>query len=96
MSIGNFFIALFDAILCSENNLHDVDSLIREMWRVVKTDGHYIVISHGPPERRLPHFNRILPGVPVEVIRISKFLVLLFTLFSPFISESSTYMNSNL
>lgn len=64
--------ALFDAILCAEANLHDVDSLIREMWRVLKTDGHYIVISHAPPERRLPHFSRILPGVHVEISRIGK------------------------
>eukprot|EP01033_Poteriospumella_lacustris_P000825 gene825-588_t len=64
--------ALFDAILCAEANLHDIDSLIREMWRVLKTDGHYIVISHAPPERRLPHFSRILPGVHVEISRIVK------------------------
>ena len=66
--------ALFDAILCAEANLHDIDSLIREMWRVLKTDGHYIVISHAPPERRLPHFSRILPGVHVEISRIGKFI----------------------
>lgn len=65
-------VALFDAILCAEANLHDIDSLIREMWRVLKTDGHYIVISHAPPERRLPHFSRILPGVHVEISRIGK------------------------
>jgi ubiquinone/menaquinone biosynthesis C-methylase UbiE len=75
--------ALFDAVLCSESNLHDIDSLIREMWRVVKTIGHYIVISHTPPERRLPHFGRNLPGINADVIRICKG----FSKYSLFISD---------
>lgn len=66
------FTALTDAAMCSVNNLKDSDATLREMWRVLKPDGTYLIVSHAPPERRLPHFNRSLPGIGVEVKRIRK------------------------
>jgi SAM-dependent methyltransferase len=64
--------ALSDAILCSENNLKDVDILFREMWRVLKTGGTYLIISHAPPSRRLQFITKSLGNMDIEVMRIPK------------------------
>jgi len=43
---------LFDALLCSQDNLSNMHALVGEMYRVLKPGGVYIVISHGAPESR--------------------------------------------
>lgn len=40
---------LFDTFLCNENNLRDVESYLKECYRVLKTGGVLLVISHGGP-----------------------------------------------
>lgn len=62
---------LFDALLCSTQNLSDIQLLLREMFRVLKPDGSYIIISHGGPDKRL-HFIKQTIDVEVEVISIPK------------------------
>jgi ubiquinone/menaquinone biosynthesis C-methylase UbiE len=32
--------------------------MMKEVQRVLKTDGHYIAISYGKPENRAYHFER--------------------------------------
>jgi len=64
--------ALSDSVLCSEHNLKDIDILIREMWRVLKTGGTYLMISHAPPARRLDFITKSLGNLDVEVIKIPK------------------------
>jgi len=63
--------ALFDAVLCSENNLKDVQSLLKEMYRVLKTGGVYLMISHGAPDNRVNHIKRYI-DVDIDVIPIRK------------------------
>ncbi len=42
--------ALLDSLLCSTTNSKDVSVYIREMHRVLKHGGKFIIISHGKPE----------------------------------------------
>jgi len=49
--------ALMDAQLCSEENIHNVNSMLSEMHRVLKPGGVYISISHGLPPTRLTYLN---------------------------------------
>lgn len=78
------YIALSDAIVCSENNLKDVESLLKEVVRVLKTGGIYFVVSHAPPSRRLPLLQRHMNNaMEIEVFNIRKSLFsLLFHLYS--------------
>ena len=46
---------LLDTLLCSENNLRDMEAYLREAQRVLKTGGTFIIISHAAPSRRM-HF----------------------------------------
>lgn len=56
---------LFDAQLCSEDRLSSADELLKEMLRVLKPGGYYLIISHGPPATRLNHIGD-RPGFMVE------------------------------
>jgi ubiquinone/menaquinone biosynthesis C-methylase UbiE len=62
---------LFDAVLCSENNLKDIQSLLKEMYRVLKMGGVYLMISHGPPDNRVNHIKRYI-DVDIDVVPIRK------------------------
>ncbi len=64
-------LALFDAVLCSENNLKDIQSVLKEMYRVLKTGGVYLMISHGAPDNRVNHIKRYIE-VDIDVIPIRK------------------------
>jgi ubiquinone/menaquinone biosynthesis C-methylase UbiE len=46
--------ALFDCMLTTANNMTTVTNLVKEMYRVLKPGGSYIMISHSPPEAREP------------------------------------------
>ena len=61
--------ALFDAVLCSENNLKDIQALLREMHRVLKMGGVYLLVSHGPPDNRVSHIKRYI-DVDIDVVPI--------------------------
>ncbi len=63
--------ALFDALLCSPNNLEDMRALLKEMHRVLKYGGVYVIISHGGPDSRIGHIKRHI-DVEIEVIPIRK------------------------
>jgi ubiquinone/menaquinone biosynthesis C-methylase UbiE len=63
--------ALFDAVLCSENNLKDIQSLLKEVYRVLKMGGVYLMISHGPPDNRVNHIKRYI-DVDIDVVPIRK------------------------
>jgi SAM-dependent methyltransferase len=49
--------ALFDALLCSETNTADVQAYLEEVHRVIKPGGVFVLISHGAPASRMPHFQ---------------------------------------
>ncbi len=46
--------ALFDCVLCGANNMTNIIKLVKEMYRVLKPNGKYIMFSHSPPNTREP------------------------------------------
>jgi ubiquinone/menaquinone biosynthesis C-methylase UbiE len=66
-------LALFDAFLCSENNLKDVEAYLKEVSRVLKTGGVYIMISHGQPEKRMMHLEKYLNELEIQTFSVRKF-----------------------
>jgi EEF1A lysine methyltransferase 4 len=44
--------ALFDCVLTNSNNMTTITALVKEMYRVTKPGGSYVMISHSPPEAR--------------------------------------------
>jgi hypothetical protein len=50
--------ALLDAVLCGEDALGRAGSMVKEMHRVLKPGGTYIVISYGPPATRLGYLTQ--------------------------------------
>eukprot|EP01031_Cornospumella_fuschlensis_P033786 gene33786-40881_t len=63
---------LFDTFLCNENNLRDVESYLKECYRVLKTGGVLLVISHGGPSRRMQFLQMHLTNMHIEVQSIRK------------------------
>jgi len=47
-----------DAILCGDDSFLNVARMMKEVQRVLKVGGHYMVISYGLPENRILHFER--------------------------------------
>lgn len=47
-----------DALLCGDDAYVNVALMMKEVQRVLKTDGQYIAISYGKPENRAYHFER--------------------------------------
>jgi len=47
-----------DALLCGDNSFLNVAIMTKEVQRVLKVGGIYMVISYGAPENRLFHFER--------------------------------------
>ena len=48
---------LFDAQLCSEDNLGNISKMVKEMFRVLKPGGVYLLVSHGLPVTRLGYLS---------------------------------------
>lgn len=44
-----------DALLCGDQSFLNVAIMTKEVQRVLKTGGIYMIISYGPPENRIPH-----------------------------------------
>ncbi|KAJ1403388.1 S-adenosyl-L-methionine-dependent methyltransferase [Ochromonadaceae sp. CCMP2298] len=63
--------ALFDAVICSENNLKDIESLLKEMHRALKLGGVYLLVSHGAPNNRINHIKRYI-DVDIDVVKLPK------------------------
>ncbi|KAL0248527.1 hypothetical protein GEMRC1_003763 [Eukaryota sp. GEM-RC1] len=49
--------ALLDTVLCGSDAYLNVRRVLREVYRVLKDGGVYIVVSHGHPEHRLNLFS---------------------------------------
>jgi SAM-dependent methyltransferase len=65
--------ALFDAQLCGDNNISSVQELMKEMYRVLKPGGVYIMISHGGPDTRMGYLQRGAKWA-VDFVSIRKFV----------------------
>lgn len=63
--------ALFDAQLCSDDNIINVNALVKEMFRVLKPGGVYLVVSHGAPESRTGYLDRPAQGLSWAVKSIA-------------------------
>ena len=47
-----------DALLCGEDSFTNVAKMIKEVQRVLKIGGYYMIISYGNPESRVFHLKR--------------------------------------
>lgn len=64
--------ALLDAILCGEDFSTNVQLLLKEVSRVLKPNGRYIVISYGKPTYRLTYLKRDDYGWNVQIRTVKK------------------------
>ena len=67
--------ALFDSLLCTEDNIINISYYLKEIYRVLSKNGVYVCISYGFPLSRLGYFKakKLLwnvETVPIEKIEI--------------------------
>ena len=63
---------MFDSQLCSEENIPNVTAITKEMFRVLKPGGIYLVVSHGLPPTRLGYLNPTGINWSVEYRKVPK------------------------
>ena len=69
--------ALLDTILCGENALLVVEKMMKEVYRVLKDEGYYIIISNASEEGRKLMFDKDMWEYTVmEIEKPSKVLVI--------------------
>jgi len=69
--------ALLDTILCGENALIVVEKMMKEIYRVLKDDGNYIIISNSDEDRRKLLFDEEMWEYTVmEIEKPSKVVVI--------------------
>lgn len=61
-----------DALLCGDNAFINVAKMIKEILRVLKVGGYYMIISYGAPKHRVLHLNRKFEKFKVEILKIEK------------------------
>jgi ubiquinone/menaquinone biosynthesis C-methylase UbiE len=61
-----------DALLCGENSFINVAKMLKEVQRVLKIGGYYLMISYGCPENRLIHIERKFLGFDIKIFKITK------------------------
>ena len=59
-----------DALLCGENSYINVAKMIKEVQRVLKVGGYYMIISYGSPENRVIHLERKFEDFDVQIYSI--------------------------
>lgn len=73
---GFFDIAIdkstIDALLCGEHSFINVAKMTKEVQRVLKQGGIYMVISYGQPENRIFHLEREHLAFDLSVYTIKK------------------------
>ena len=73
---GFFDIAIdkstIDALLCGEHSFINVAKMTKEVQRVLKQGGIYMVISYGQPENRIVHLEREHLAFDLSVYTIKK------------------------
>ena len=69
--------ALLDAMLCGENALMTVEKMMKEIYRVLKDEGFYIIISNTNEDgRKLLFDNQMWEYSVMEIEKPSKVLVI--------------------
>ena len=61
-----------DALLCGEEAFINVAKMIKEVQRVLKVGGYYMIVSYGTPEYRMLHLNRKFEKFKIEILKIEK------------------------
>ena len=61
-----------DALLCEDDAFINVSKMIKEVQRVLKVEGYYMIISYGAPDYRLMYLNRKFEKFKVEILIIEK------------------------
>ena len=61
-----------DALLCGDDAFINVAKMIKEVQRVLKVGGYYMIISYGAPDYRIIHLNRKFEKFKVEILKIEK------------------------
>ena len=61
-----------DTLLCGDDAFISVAKMIKEVQRVLKVGGYYMIISHGTPEFRIMHLKRKFEKFKVEILKIEK------------------------
>ena len=61
-----------DTLLCGYESFINSAIMLKEIQRVLKTEGLYVIISYGKPETRLFHLNRDFLSFDIEIIEINK------------------------
>lgn len=64
--------ALFDATLCTEDNITNISQMLSEINRTLKPGGTYLMVSHGEPSTRLAYLETKDAPWRVEVQEIAK------------------------
>ncbi|KAH7815386.1 putative Endothelin-converting enzyme 2 B (Ece2B) [Monocercomonoides exilis] len=62
-----------DAILCGTDSYAQLSSMLKEVSRVLKKGGVYVVITYGVPATRLPHFEKEEYGWKVDKLTTPKY-----------------------
>ena len=61
-----------DALLCGEKSFVNVAMMLKEVQRVLKDDGIYMIISYGQPENRVFHLEREFLSFDINIYTIKK------------------------
>ena len=61
-----------DALLCGDHSFMIVAKMLKEISRVLKTGGYYIIISYGKPENRMIHLERDHLAFEVQIYTIKR------------------------
>ena len=61
-----------DALLCGDEAFINVAKMIKEVQRILKVGGYYMIISYGAPDDRLIHLKRKFEKFKIEILKIEK------------------------
>jgi len=61
-----------DALLCGEQSFINVAKMLKEVQRVIKKGGIYMIISYGAPENRIFHLEREHLNFDINIYTIKK------------------------
>ena len=61
-----------DALLCGDHSFMIVAKMLKEISRVLKTGGYYLIISYGQPENRMIHLERDHLAFEIQIYTIKR------------------------
>jgi hypothetical protein len=61
-----------DALLCGDSSFLNVAIMTKEVQRILKTGGIYMIISYGQPENRVFHLEREHLSFDINIFTIKK------------------------